>query len=162
MLQPEKQEDCMNKKLITAGLALALSAGYASTVVAQAKPETMVKERQASMTLQWKYLGPMYRMAQGRVPYDANVIARNAGYLEVLSKMAWDGFDPSTRNQKTAALPAVYTDTAKFKEAQDRFQRAASQLVAASKGGNEATVKAAIGDVLNACNACHDSFREKQ
>lgn len=152
----------MNTKLVASGLAMALGAGCAASAFAQAKPEALVKERQAAMTLQWKYFGPMYRMAQGRMPYDATVIARNASYLETLSKMAWDGFDPSTKGLKTAALPAVFTDTAKFKDAQDRFQRTAAQLAAAAKGGNETTVKAAIGEVLNACNACHDNFREKQ
>lgn len=152
----------MNRKLVTAGLALALAAGSAVTVFAQTKPKDMVRERQAAMTLQWKYLAPMYRMAQGKVPYDAKVIARDAGYLEVLSKMAWDGFDPSTKNEDSAALPAVYTDAAKFKEAQERFQHAAGRLAAASKSGNETSVKAAIRDVSDACDACHDKFREKQ
>ena len=152
----------MNKKLLSAGLALALGAGYALTAFSQVKPEVLVKQRQSAMTLQGKYFGPLGGMLKGSVPYNDQVVARNAGYLEVLSKMPWDGFDPSTSGQKTRALPAVYTDTAKFKEAQDRFQTAVGQLVAASKGGTEATVKAAIGDVGKACGGCHDNFREKQ
>jgi len=152
----------MSRSLVVTGLALAVGTGHAATALAQARPATLVKERQAAMTLQWKYFGPMYRMAQGRVPYDANVIARNAGYLDALSRMAWEGFDPSTKDLKTGALPVVFTDTAKFKDAQDRFQRTAAQLAAAAKGGNETAVKAAIGEVLDACNACHDHFREKQ
>ena len=36
------------------------------------------------------------------------------------------------------------------------------KLVAAAKTGNEATVKAAIGDVGKSCAACHDNFRAKQ
>jgi len=152
----------MNKKLLSAGLALALGAGYALTAFSQVKPEVLVKQRQSAMTLQGKYFGPLGGMLKGSIPYNAQVVARNAGYLEVLSRMPWDGFDPSTSGQKTRALPAVYTDTAKFKEAQDRFQTAVGQLVAASKGGDEAAVKAAIGDVGKTCGGCHDNFREKQ
>lgn len=150
----------MKRTLVSTLLAAAL---LAPPAFAQTKPEVLVKERQAAMTLQWKYLAPMYRMAQGRLPYDAGVVARNSAYLEVLSKLAWDGFDPSTRDvMDTAALPSVYANAAKFKQAQDRFQGAAGKLAAAAKGGSESAVKAAIGDVLKACNACHDDFREKQ
>jgi adenylosuccinate lyase len=153
----------MKRKLFAAGLALALSAGAADTAFAQAKPETLVKQRQAAMTLQGKYVGPLVGMLKGTVPYDANVVARNAGYLEALSKMPWDGFAESTKGQKnTIALPVIWSDAAKFKQAQDQFQSAVAALVVASKSGDEAKVKAAIGDVGKNCGSCHDNFREKQ
>jgi len=150
------------KKLFSIGLTLMLGAGYSLTAFSQAKPETLVKQRQAAMTLQGKYWGPLNGMAQGKVPYDANTVARNAGYLEALSKMPWDGFAPSTKGVKSAALPAVFTDTAKFKEAQDRLQGEVSKLVAVSKGGDEAAVKAQLAATGKACGSCHETFREKQ
>jgi cytochrome c556 len=144
------------------GLAL-LAEVLADTAFAQAKPETLVKQRQAAMTLQGKYVGPLVGMLKGTVPYDANVVARNAGYLEALSKMPWDGFAESTKGQKnTIALPVIWSDAAKFKQAQDQFQSAVAALVVASKSGDEAKVKAAIGDVGKNCGSCHDNFREKQ
>ena len=152
----------MNKQFLTAGLALIVGAGYSLTAFAQAKPETLVKQRQAAMTLQGKYWGPLGGMASGKVPYDAAVVARNAAYLDVLSKLAWDGFNPNTKDVKSAALPAVYTDTAKFKEAQDHFQSEVSKLVAISKSGDEAAVKAQLNAVNKTCGGCHESFREKQ
>jgi cytochrome c556 len=152
----------MNKQFVTAGLALVLGAGYSFTAFAQAKPETLVKQRQAAMTLQGKYWGPLGGMATGKVPYDGAVVARNAAYLDVLSKLAWDGFNPNTKDVKSAALPAVYTDTGKFKEAQDHFQSEVSKLVAVSKSGDEAAVKAQLGAVGKTCGGCHESFREKQ
>ena len=85
---------------------------------------------------------------------------RNAGYLEALSKMPWDGFTPDTKDEKSRALPAIWAEPAKFKEAQDRFQGAVAKLVAASKG-DEAAAKAAIGEVGKACGACHENFRAK-
>jgi cytochrome c556 len=152
----------MNKMIFSIGLALMLGAGYSLTAFSQVKPETLVKQRQAVMTLQGKYWGPLGGMAQGKVPYDATVVARNAGYLEALSKMPWDGFAPSTKDVKSAALPAVFTDTAKFKEAQDRLQSEVSKLVAVSKGGDEAAVKAQLAATGKTCGGCHESFREKQ
>ena len=133
-----------------------------TTASAQVKPEQLVKQRQAAMTLQGKYFGPLGAMAQGKAPYDAAVIARNAAFLDVLDKMPWDGFAASTKGVKSAALPAVFTDTAKFKEAQDRLQSEVSKLVAVGKSGDEAAVKAQLGAVGKACGGCHDNFREKQ
>ena len=157
------EENCMNRKLFSVGLALVLGAGYALNAFAQVRPEVLVKQRQAVMTLQGKYFyGQLNRMAQGKMPYDASVAARNAGYLDALSQMPWDGFDPSTKDVKSAALPAVFTDTAKFKEAQDRLRGEIGKLVATTKGGDEAAVKAQIGAVNKACGGCHDNFREKQ
>jgi cytochrome c556 len=101
-------------------------------------------------------------MARGAVPFDANVVARNAGYLDVLAKMPWDGFAESTKDVKSAALPAVWSDAAKFKQAHERMESAVAQLVAVSKSGDEAKIKAAIGDVGKTCGGCHDDFRQKQ
>jgi cytochrome c556 len=151
----------MQKGIVLSALALGLSAVYVAPAFSQAKPETLVRQRQAAMILQGKYFGPLNAMAQGKVPYDASVVTRNAGYLDVLSRMAWDGFAPSTKGEKSRTLPAVFTDTAKFKEAQDRFQSEASKLASMSKG-DEAAVKQQISAVSKACAACHDDFRERQ
>jgi cytochrome c556 len=154
----------MNKRLLLAGLAFALGAGVAQTVLAQAKPDTLVKQRQAAMTLQGKYFGPMAGMAQGKIPYNADTVAMNAAFLDALSRMPWDGFAPASKDAtaKTAALPAVWSDAEKFKTAQDNFQNAVQALVKVSRGGDEASQKAAIGGVGKTCGACHQDFREKQ
>jgi cytochrome c556 len=151
----------MTKKLVAAGVALALGAGAAATAIAQVKPEVLVKQRQAAMTLQGKYIGPLVGMLKGTVPYDAGVAARNAGFLDALSQMPWDGFAESTKGEKSRALPVIWTDAAKFKQSQDQLRTSVGALVAATKGGNEAGVKSAVSDVLKACNSCHDNFREK-
>ena len=149
----------MKKSLLAAGLAVALVSGSA---LAQMKPEVMVKQRQAVMTLMGKYWGPMAGMMQGRVPYDAKIVQRNAGFLDNLSRMPWDGFAESTKDVKSAALPAIWSDNAKFAEAADRLQNEASKLYAVSRSGDEAAVKAQLGAVGKACGGCHESFRQKQ
>jgi cytochrome c556 len=152
----------MKKKLLSACVALTLgvSAGYASSVLAQAKPDVLVKQRQAAMTLIGKYWGPMAAMMQGKAPYNADVAARNAAYLDTLTQMPWDGFNASTRDEKnTKALPAIYENEAKFKSAQDRLHGAVTKLVAAAK--DEGSFKAAAGEVGKACGGCHNDFRAK-
>jgi cytochrome c556 len=152
-------ETVMKMSLLAAALAVAVMSGEA---LAQAKPEVLVKQRQAVMTLQGKYFGPMAGMAQGRIPYDAKIVQRNAGFLDNLSRMPWDGFAEGTKDVKSAALPAIWSDSAKFAEAADRLQNEASKLYAVSRSGDEAAVKTQIGAVGKACGGCHESFRQKQ
>ena len=152
----------MSRKVFVMLSSLAAMA-VAQGAVAQAKPEVLVKQRQAAMTLMGKYFGPMAAMAQGKAPYNAAVVQRNAGFVDNLTRMPWDGFDASTRGVgKTRALPAVFDNAAKFKDAAARAESEASKLVAVSKSGDEAAVKAQIGALGKTCGGCHDDFREKQ
>lgn len=152
----------MHKKLLTALTAIAIGGGVSFDALAQARPEILVDQRVAAMRLQGKYFFPLAGMAQGRAPYDAAIVARNAGYLDVLIKLAWDGFDPSTKGLKSRALPEVYAEPAKFKAAQDTMFAEMNKVVAAAKSGNEAAVKAAVADAAKACSGCHDTFRQRQ
>ena len=114
----------MKQRYLTTSVALALGLGFASTAFAQAKPDVLVKQRQAVMTLQGKYLGPIGAMIKGAAPYNADVVAINATFLENLARMPWDGFQASTEGVKSAAKPEVYKDAAKFKAAGEALEAA--------------------------------------
>lgn len=144
---------------IVVALALGVAAGAA---FAQAKPEQLVKQRQAVMTLQGKYFGPMAAMAQGKAPFNADVVKRNSAFLDNLSRMAWDGFDASTKDTKSAALPVIYEQTDKFKSAASHLENEAHKLWEVAQRGDEAATKAQIGAVGKACGGCHNDFRQKQ
>src|SRR6185295_2736701 len=144
---------------VAIGVTAGMSAGAA---FAQQKPEVLVKQRQSVMTLQGKYFGPMAGMAQGKIPFNADVVRRNAAFLDNLSRMAWDGFDASTKDVKSAALPAIYEQPDKFKEAAARLENEAHKLYTVAQSGDEAAVKAQIGAVGKSCGGCHESFRQKQ
>lgn len=151
----------MKLKLVLGSLAMIVGAGYGAAVMAQAKPDVLVKQRQSAMVLIGKYWGPLAGMPTGKAPYNAERVATNAPILEVLSKMPWDGFTADTKDEKTRALPAVFTDAAKFKDGADAMQRSVSNLVKVSKGTDEAATKAAIAEVGKTCAGCHDNFRAK-
>ncbi len=151
----------MRNKLFAAGVAAILGMGAAQGVLAQAKPDVLVKQRQAVMTLQGKYFGPLFGVAQGKAPYNAAMVQRNAGLLDNLSRMAWDGFEPGTTGEKSRALPAIYENKAKFMQYATQLENETSKLVTVSRSGDEAAVKAQIGAVGKVCGACHDDFRSK-
>jgi cytochrome c556 len=150
----------MRKALIAAGAAVML-AGPVSAL-AQAKPEQLVKQRQSAMTLIAKYFGPIAGMAQGKIPYNVDVVSRNATYLENLAQMPWDGFHENSKGEKSAARPEVWSNPKGFQEAADRLQAEAVKLAAAARAKDEGGVKAQWGAVSKACGACHDNFRVKQ
>ncbi len=152
----------MKKSMLAAGVTLALAMGVAANATAQTKPDVMVKQRQAAMTLQGKYLGPIGAMLKGAAPYNADVVAVNATFLENLARMPWDGFDPSTQSQKSKTKPEAFRDGAKFKAAADLLEAETAKLGAAARAKNEAGVRAAFGGVAKACGSCHDAYREKQ
>jgi cytochrome c556 len=152
----------MKRKLSVATLVASVALMFTADALAQAKPDVLVKQRKAVMTLQGKYFGPMAGMAQGKIPYNAGVVQRNAAFLEALSKMPWDGFDASTKGEKSAALPAVWEKSGEFKQAAERLENEAAKLASVSKSGDEAAVKAQIGAVGKSCGGCHETFREKQ
>jgi len=152
----------MKSKWLLAMVGGAMAAGVMLDAAAQAKPEVLVKQRQSAMTLIGKYWGPLGGMAQGKVPFNAQVVQRNAGYLETLAKMPWDGFDANTKGEKSAALPAVWEKPGEFKQAQERLESETAKLAQVAKGGDEAAIKAQMGAVGKACGGCHETFREKR
>ncbi|HZM35620.1 MAG TPA: cytochrome c [Burkholderiales bacterium] len=149
------------QKAFAVSVAVALAA-LSGSAFSQARPENLVKQRQAVMTLQLKYFGPLAAMAQGKVPYNAQTAQRYAGFLDNLSRMPWDGFDPSTKGIKSRALPAIWEQEAKFKQYATQLENEAAKLYAAARSGDEAAFKAQVGAVNKACGSCHDDFRQKQ
>ena len=152
----------MRKVLGAAAMALALT-GMAGIAAAQQKPDVLVKQRQSAMTLIGKYWGPIAGMASGKVsPYNADVVSRNATYLENLAQMPWDGFHESTKGEKSRALPAIWEQKAKFDELAQRLQSETAKLGQVARAKDEAGVKQQYAAVGKVCGACHESFREKQ
>ncbi len=125
------------------------------------KPEDAVKYRKAAFTVMGTHFGRIGAMASGRAPFDAKVAADNAAIFEAMSKLPWAGFGEGTDKGDTRALPAIWTEQAKFKEGADKMQAEAIKLNAAAKTGNLDNVKAAFGAVGQTCKACHDAYRKE-
>ncbi|HYC45530.1 MAG TPA: cytochrome c [Burkholderiales bacterium] len=152
----------MSYRLLSATGALAVSAFVALPAYSQVKPDTQVRQRQAAMILQGKYFYPIRNMAQGKMPYDAKIVARNVTYLDSLAQMPWDGFTPATKDIKSRSTPAVFSEPAKFKEAADRFMAEAAKLTDIARKGDEAAIRSQILAVDKTCNSCHENYRERQ
>jgi cytochrome c556 len=99
-------------------------------------------------------------MAQGRVPFDAKAAQDNMDVVSTLAKLPWAAFTEGTDKGDTRAKPEIWKESAKFKEAADKFQAEVVKLNAAAKTGNLDNLKAAFGSAAPTCKACHDNFRK--
>ena len=98
----------MNKKMFFAGLAFTLGSVVTANAFAQAKPDVLVKQRQAGMTLIAKYFGPLGGMAAGRVPFNAAVAARNGAEFVALLR------DDDTCSSGMSAEYAAWCDVQRW------------------------------------------------
>jgi len=153
----------MKKRILCIALA-AIATGTAGTLLAQQKPEEVIKYRKSVMTIQAWHMRPMAAMVKEQRPYDAEVFAYNAQVIGYTARMKAEAFAPGTDkapDAETRAKPEIWSEPEKFKQALDRFQAEAVKLVEASKVGSLDAVRPVFGGVAKACGACHDTFRTK-
>lgn len=141
----------------------AVALGVASAVFAQVKPEDEIRYRQSVMNVVGRAFGPMIGMAQGKLPYNKEVVAKNTQVIETLSGLHWNAFGPGTeKGAPTKADLKIWSEPAKFKESAEKSQQLTAKLAQTVKGGDEKAIKAAIGDLGKACKGCHDDYRLKE
>jgi cytochrome c556 len=140
---------------------LAAAATLAVAAAAQTSPNQQVAIRKGAMNLQSKYARPLFDMARGAMPYDAPIVQRNADYLLLLTKMAWDEFQPNSLGiPNTRAKDAILKDPEKFKRLADGLQSDVQKVAAAARGSDQNAVKSAALAMGRTCNSCHESFAD--
>ena len=144
-------------------LVAATVAGLITALPASAqfqKPEDAVKYRKSAFTVMGNHFGRIGAMAQGRVPFDANVAAANADIVVTMSKLPYAGFVEGTGGtEKGSPNAKVWSDRAGFDAAAKKMQDEVVKLAAAARGNNLDAMKAAFGSAGGACKACHDDYR---
>jgi len=152
----------MNRSRFPALLISIAVLGVSLPATAQfAKPEDAIKYRQAAMTLMNTHVGRIFRMANGRIPFDAKVARENADIAAAVSKWQFSGFVEGSDVGKTQALPKIWSEMDKFKAAAAKMQEEMAKLNVAAKGGNLDAIKAAVGETGKSCKACHDNYRKE-
>jgi cytochrome c556 len=150
----------MKRSVLAGVVALGLGGALtAAELLAQANPNLLINARKGAMTLQGKYFAPVLAMAQGRAPYDAKIVQRNADYLAVLSEMPWDDFQPHSLGLKnTRAKEDITMDQEKFRSLATQLQSEIRKLQAAARSGDQDAVKGTASTIARTCNNCHENF----
>lgn len=140
--------------LIGASLVLAGCGSQADT-----HPGQPVTKRRALLHETMRTFEPMGIMVRGRSPYVAANFQTLADKLQTLSTQPWEYFSPGSTYAPSRATPAVWQQSAQFKQAQDAYIKAAASLAVAAKTGNMDVIRPAYEHVSDSCAACHKAFR---
>lgn len=143
--------------LLTPLLALAACSGGA--VPEDTHPQRWVSQRQAIFKDFTRTLEPMGLAARERRPYNPSEFAASALALQTLAAKPWPLFPADSQYPPTRAQPAVWDEPAAFRQAQQDYLASVDALVLAAQTGALEVVRPAVGEVQQACKACHDRFR---
>lgn len=147
---------CLTAITFAVGLGAAANAGGHS----DGPPE--VAARNAHMSLYSYNMGILGGMAQGKIEYDATAASVAAANLAAVASMDQSGYwtegTDNTAMEGTRALPAIWTDKAKFDELNASFAEATAALAAVAGDGLD-PLKGAIGAAGSACGTCHKAYR---
>ena len=144
--------------LVVAGLTLAFAVSAAKD-----PNEKAIKSRQAVMTLQSWYAGPLFQMAKGDMDYDAETASAYAAALNTVATIKGDmmwppGTDNGAYEGKTRALPEIWSTWPEVGEKAQALSEASAALAEVAGDGLDA-LRSKIGAVGKACKGCHDDFR---
>ena len=147
------------QKILLASTAtvLTISAGFAFAQFQ--KPEDAIKYRQNVFNVMANSFGKIGAVVKGEAPFNKDELAKNAAVVAMLSTLPWQAFGPGTEGGN--ALPAVWSDNAKFKAASEKMQLAAVDLNKSAQSGDLDSIKKAFGATGATCKGCHDDFRKK-
>ena len=146
-------------KIAIAAAAIAV----ATSALAQPKPEQYVKHRQSALSLMGWYFGSLGPVAKGEKPFNKEEATKATALVATLAKLPYDSFVAGTESiGNTQALPAVWSNNAKFKELATKLGTETDTLAKIAAAGDEAGFKKQFGVVGGTCKACHDDFRKKQ
>jgi cytochrome c556 len=153
------------------GVAAVGSLIVASAAMAQgAPPQTPEQQaaaailtRQGLFKVQGFVFGPVGGMLRGG-KFDAAVAEKAAERLQVTGGLIPDLFAKDTHTftgTPTKAREGIWTNKSDFDAKANDLVKAAADMEAAAKSGDEAATKKAAAGVGKACGACHDQFRDK-
>lgn len=82
--------------------AAALACGIAGATFAPMKPQDEIRYRQSVMNVAGRPVIPMIPMAQDKIPYHAEVVARNTQALDTVIGLHRDSFGPGPERAEAA------------------------------------------------------------
>jgi len=146
-------------------LALALSAAVALPGLAAAQDrmlQTAINARQGVFQNYQLMLMNLGGMARGNIPYDAATAQAAADNLVALTELearfSWPAGTDNQSMEGTRAKPEIWENFDDVVSKAVALNAAAVNLASVASDGQEA-LGPAIGQVGQACNACHDAYR---
>ncbi len=126
---------------------------------ADTHPGQPVTKRRALLQETLRTFEPMGMMVRGKNPYVAANFVALADKLQALSTKPWVYFPAGSDYAPSRAKPAVWEQSAQFKQAEDTYIKAVANLGTVAKTGDMDLIRAAYTHVSDSCADCHKTFR---
>jgi len=125
--------------------------------------ERAIEYRQAVFKIVSGNFGPLSQVAQGKAEFKSEAVTRQSARLAQIATFVVDAHPEISREGKTRALPAIWTNRGEFEQIAQDFAAHARTLAEVAENSSSAgeEFKAAVGAVGNDCKSCHDKFRSK-
>jgi len=151
----------MKRMLASTAIGL-FAATLASTASADLKPEEQIQIRQAGYEFMGWNMGKIKANLEGEYNSDqvsaaANAIAGIAG--SGMGALFGPGTEANIGAVKTRVKPEFFKNMEDVGQLARDFMDAANNLAEVATDGDKDSVKAAFGDLGNACKACHKKYR---
>ena len=153
------------RSLSLSAIAAAVCLVGSATVLAEGGPhDKAIKARQSMFQLYSFSIGILGDMAKGKIDYDPALASEMAANLDAAANLGQSAFWPpgsdngNAENARTRALPVIWETFPAIVEKADGL-KAATAVLAASAGDGLEALQGSIGDVGQACKACHDDYR---
>jgi len=134
--------------------------------VAQDMEDKAIATRQGYMKIVIWEAGPLFGMAKGEMPYDAEAAKSHAANLRTISQypvgsLFVTGTSKADRPGKTRALAKIWEDMAGFGKAYTDWLAAVDAL-GNEVGNGQPALAAAVGNLGKTCGGCHKPYRAKE
>ncbi|HSO82261.1 cytochrome c [Thiocapsa sp.] len=153
----------MNRILASTVLGVA-ALGFASTALADLKPEEQIQFRQAGYSFMSWNMGKIKSNLEG--DYDSAQVAAAANAIAGIANSGMGAlYGPGTEkdvgNVKTRVKPEFFENMENVGTIAKNFIAAADNLSKVAATGDQVEVSNAFGKLGETCKACHDEYRMK-
>jgi len=138
-----------------------ISVFFGSSFVIAADAEKAIKYRRGVFNVMGWNFGSMAAMVKGKIPFDANLFARNAEIVAFMSQLPLEGFVEGSDEGDTKARSEIWLNMEDFEAKMKKMQKEVSVLAEISKKGNFDASKSQLKEVGVTCKGCHDDYRNK-
>lgn len=147
-------------------IASALAISVSTAAVAQEiEPADAIDYRQSAFSVMAWHFGPMGKMAQGKIDYNAEEFASRAQTVNAVAGLPWEGFIEGSymgheHGADTDALAKIADNQEDFQERKNTFMGNTATLAEVAQEGDFDASRRAFAAVANSCKGCHDNYRD--
>jgi cytochrome c556 len=152
------------KHLVIGCCAIIPALVSANLALAQAKPDDVIKARQATFAVVAAQVGRIKTNLDG--DYKKDEVMKSAAIIQAianagLASLFAQGTDKGIGFHETQAKAELFdpANAKKVTEVINNFNEQANQLAVVADLGDKAAVQAQFGKLRGTCKGCHDSFR---